>query len=104
LVVAAAEADALRARAPDGVELVDEDDRRRGLLGGLEQVADARRADADDRLDELRRGDREERHVRLPRDGLGQQRLAGAGLAGEQHATRDPAAELLVAGGVLEEV
>ena len=104
LVVAAAEAHAAGARAPDGVELVDEDDRRRGLLGGLEEVADARGADADDRLDELRRRDREERHPRLPRDGLGQQRLAGAGLAGEQDAARDPPAELAVAVGVLEEV
>jgi hypothetical protein len=53
LVVAAAEAAAARALAPDGVELVDEDDRGRGLLGLLEQVAHARRAHADDGLDEL---------------------------------------------------
>ena len=36
-------------------------------LAGLEQVAHARGADADDRLDELRRRDREERHARLAR-------------------------------------
>ena len=90
--------DAAGARAPDGVELVDEDDRRRGLLGGLEEVAHARGADADDRLDELRRRDREERHPRLARHGLGQQRLAGAGLAREQHAARDPPAELAGSG------
>ena len=34
----------------------------------------------------------------LPRHRLGQQRLAGAGLAGEQHAARDPAAELAGSG------
>ena len=54
LVVAAAQpADVARARPADRVELVDEDDRRGGLLGLLEEVAHARRADADDRLHEL---------------------------------------------------
>ena len=33
-----------------------------------------------------------------PATALGQQRLAGAGLAGEQHAARDPAAELAGSG------
>ena len=94
LVVAAAEAgDAGRARAADRVELVDEHDRRGGLLRLREQVAHARRADADDRLDELGRRHREERHVGLARDRPREQRLAGAGRAREQHAVRDPAAE-----------
>ena len=79
VVAAAGEAAAAGARAPDGVELVDEDDGRRGVLGLLEQVAHARGADAHDRLDELRRRDREERHAGLAGHGLGQQRLAGAG-------------------------
>ena len=104
LVVAAAEAGARRARAADRVELVDEDDRRGGLLGLLEEVADAARADADDRLDELRRGDGEERRARLARDRAREQRLAGAGRAGEQDALGDPAAELLVALRALQEV
>ena len=38
-----------------------------GLLGLLEEVAHARGADADDRLDELGGRDREERHARLAR-------------------------------------
>src|SRR5919108_251703 len=54
-----------RPGAPDRVELVDEDDRRLGLLGLLEQVTHARGADADDRLDELRRRGREERGLGL---------------------------------------
>ena len=79
LVVAAAEAgDARRARAADRVELVDEDDRRRGLLRLREEVAHARRADADDRLDELGRGHREERDVGLAGDRPREQRLARA--------------------------
>ena len=105
LVVAAAErARAARAAAADRVHLVDEDDRRRGFLGVLEQVAHARGADADDRLDELGRGDREERHARLPRDRAREQRLARARPARQQHAARDPPAEPLVLLRVLEEV
>ena len=87
LVVTAAHAGA--AVAADGVDLVDEDDRRGVLLGLLEQVADAGRADADEHLDEVGAGDRVERHARLARDRAGQQRLAGAGRAVEQHALGD---------------
>ena len=105
LVVAAAEAgDPRGPRAADRVELVDEDDRRRGLLRLLEQVADARGADADDRLDELRGRHREERRVRLAGDRAGEQRLAGAGRPREQHAVRDPRAERHVLLGVAQEV
>src|SRR4029453_6926259 len=97
LVVAAAEAGhSGRPRPPDGVQLVDEDDRGRGLLGLGEQVAHPRGSHADDRFDELRRGDREEGGVRLPGDSPREQRLAGARWAGEEDAARDPAAELAV--------
>ena len=54
-------------RPADGVQLVDEDDRRGYLLGLVEQVRRPAGAHADDHLDELRGGDREERHVRLAR-------------------------------------
>jgi hypothetical protein len=37
----------------DGVDLVREDDARRGLFRLLEEVAYARRADADEHLDEV---------------------------------------------------
>ena len=102
LVVAAAEAGA--AMAADGVDLVHEDDAGRVLLALLEQVAHARGADADEHLDEVRARDREERHVRLAGDGLGEQRLAGAGRADQQHALRDLAAELLELLRVLQEL
>ena len=75
-----------------------------GLLRLCEQVADARRADADDRLDELRGGDREEGHTCLARDGAREQRLAGPGQPRQQHAVRDPTAEPPVLVGMLEEV
>jgi hypothetical protein len=59
---------------------------------------------ADDHLDELGGAGREERHVGLTGDGPGQQGLAGAGRAGEEHALGQLGAELAVLGGVLEVV
>ena len=91
LVVAAAEAGA--ALAADRVDLVDEDDAGRVALGLVEQVAHAGGADADEHLDELGAGDREEGHAGLAGDGAGEQRLAGAGRADEQDAARDARAQ-----------
>src|SRR6266478_2819734 len=91
-VVAAAEARA--ALAADRVDLVDEHDAGRVLLRLLEHVAHARRADADEHFDEVRARDREERHLRLARDGAREQRLAGAWSAHHQHAARDAPAKL----------
>src|SRR5690606_39719799 len=51
------------ARAPDGVELVDEHDARRMAARLLEQLADARRAHAREHLDEIRSAGEEERHA-----------------------------------------
>ena len=93
LVIAAAEAGA--AMAADRVDLVDEDDAGRVLLRLLEHVAHARRADADEHLDEVGAGDGEERHVGLAGDGARQKRLAGAGRADQQHAARDAPAQPL---------
>ncbi len=102
LVVAAAHAGA--AVASDGVDLVDEDDGRGGLLGLLEQVADAAGADADEHLDEVGAGDREERDARLAGHGARQQRLAGAGRAVQQHALGDLRADRLELGRLGEEL
>ena len=102
LVVAAAEAGA--AMAADRVDLVDEDDAGRVLLALLEQVADARGADADEHLDEVGAADREERHVGFAGDRAREQRLAGSGRAHQQHALRNAAAELLELLRLLEEL
>src|SRR5262249_35687419 len=80
------------------------DDRRRALLRFLEEVADTRRADPDDRLDELGRGEREERHVGLTRNGARKERLARPGRPGKQHSMRDAAAEDAVLLRMSEEV
>ena len=102
LVVAAAQAGA--AVAADGVDLVHEDDAGRVLLGLLEEVAHAARADADEHLDEVRAGDREERDAGLARDGTSEQRLAGARRPVEQDALRNARAERLELLRVLEEL
>ena len=67
------------AMAADGVDLVHEDDAGRVLFRLLEEVADAAGADADEHLDEVRAGDREERHPGLAGNGAGEQRLTGSG-------------------------
>ena len=85
LVVAAETGAAMTANR---IDLVDEDDARRVLLRLVEHVADARSADADEHLDEVRARDREERNLALAGDRTGEQRLAGAGRADHQHATR----------------
>ena len=102
LVVPAAEAGA--ALAADRVDLVDEDDRGRLLARGLEEVAHAGGADADEHLHEVGAGDRHERHAGLAGDRAGDERLAGAGRADEQHALGDARADLLELARVLQEV
>ncbi len=102
LVVSAAHAGS--AVPADGVDLVDEDDRRGVLLGLLEQVAHPGGPDADEHLHEVRPGDRVEGHPCLAGDGAGEQRLAGAGGAVEQHALGDLGADGLELRGLLEEL
>ena len=94
LVVAADVAAA--AGLAEGVELVDEDDARRFLLGLLEHVAHAGRADADEHFDEVGTAEAEERHARFAGDRFGEQRFAGARRADQQHALGNAAAEHLV--------
>ena len=81
------------AAAPDGVELVDEDDA--GLVAArvLEQPPHARGADARVHLDEVRAAGEQERHTRLAGDGAREQRLAGSGRTDEQDALRDVTAD-----------
>ncbi len=102
LVVTAAHAGA--AMAADGVDLVDEDDRRGVRLGLLEEVTHAGGADTDEHLDEVGTGDRVERDARLAGDGAGEQRLARTGRAVEQDALGDLGADGLELRRLLEEL
>ena len=87
-----------------GVELVDEDDAGRLLLGLLEHVAHAGGADADEHFDEVGAAEAEKRHARLAGHRFGEQRLAGARRADQQHALGNAAAEHLVFLGRLQEL
>ena len=93
LVVAAAEAGTTM--AADGIDLIDEHDARGILLPLLEQVANARRADADEHLDEIGAADGKEWNVRLAGNGPRQQRFPRSRRAHEKDALRNAAAELL---------
>ena len=84
LVVAAVLAAA--ALLANGVDLVDEDDAGGLLLGLLEEVAHLARAHADEHFDKFRAGHREERHIRLAGDRLGEHRFTGSRRADEQNA------------------
>ena len=70
----------------------------------LEQLADARGADAGVHLDEVRAAGEQERHPRLAGNRARQQRLAGARRADEQHALRNAAADGLEPAGLAQEV
>ena len=92
------------ARAAHGVELVDEDDAGAVAAGFLEQLADARGADARIHLDEVGAARGDERHACLARHRSRQQRLAGAGRPHEQDAARNAAANRGELGRLLQEL
>ena len=87
-----------------GVDLVDEDDRRRVGLGLLEEVAHAAGADAHEHLDEVGARDRVEGHPGLAGDGAREERLAGAGRAVQEHTLGDLGADGLELGRLGEEL
>ena len=70
----------------------------------LEEVADARRADADEHFDEVGAADAEEGNVGLARDGSRKERLTRSGSAEQKHAARHSRAELREFRGVFEEL
>ncbi len=88
----------------DGVELVDEDDRRRVLSRFGEELANSCRAEAGEHLHERGGALREERRTRLVCDGLRQQRLSGSGRPVEEDALGHARTELLEALRIAEEV
>ena len=104
LLAATAAVDHPAPRPANRVELVDEDDGRGGLTSLLEQVAHATGAHAHDHLHELAGAHAEERHPGLAGDRLGEQRLARAGRADQQHAFGRGPAQPGVLLWVLQEV
>ena len=101
LIVAAAQA-----RAPlasHGVDLIDEHHRGGHLLGLLEEVPHPAGAHAHVQLHEVGAGDGQELDPGLPGHGLGQQGLAGARRAHQQHALGDPGPQFQILFGLFEE-
>mmetsp|Transcript_29700 Transcript_29700/g.86530 ORF Transcript_29700/g.86530 Transcript_29700/m.86530 type:complete len:334 (-) Transcript_29700:476-1477(-) len=88
--------------APHGIDFVDEDDARRPFLGRFEHVSHPPRSYADVHLLELRTRRVEKGHPCFSRDGPGKQRLARAGRAHEQDATRHLPTQASEFCGVLE--
>ena len=60
------------AMTTNGVDFVNENNRRTMRFGLIEQVAHARSADADEHFHEVRAGNMEERHARFARNGARQ--------------------------------
>src|SRR5256885_11432200 len=88
----------------DGVELVDEHDRRGVAAGDPEQAPDPGRAEAGEHLDERGRRLGVERGARLVGDGLGEQCLAGPGRTVEEDALGHGGADLAKPRGVAQVV
>src|SRR5207253_11509104 len=82
------------AMAADGVDFIDEDDARGVFLALLKEIANARSADADEHLDEVRAGDREKRRVRFAGNCAREERLARSRRSHQQNALRNLSAEL----------
>ena len=90
--------------ASDCVYLINEDDGRCLFLSLLEQVADSRRTNADEHLNEVRTAYREKRSANFAGNRLCKQSLTCSGRANEQNALRNSRAYLAVLAGVLQEV
>ncbi len=102
LVVTAAETRA--PVAPDGVDLVDEENARRVLLALVEEVPHAGGPHADEHLDEIRSAHREERHVGLAGHRLGEKRFPRPRRPEQEGPLRDPAAKSLKFLGIAEKL
>src|SRR5207249_5145278 len=95
---------AAHAGGADRVELVDEDDRGRVLARLLEELANARGAEAGEHLDEGGRARGVEVRPRLVGDGLREQRLPGSRRPVEQDPLRNLRAQPLETATVTQEV
>ena len=93
LVVSAAEASTTVTAY--SVNFIDKDDARGVLFALLEEIADARGADADEHFDEVRTGDGEKGDVGFAGDSAGEEGLAGSRRPDEQNALGDAAAKAL---------
>ena len=87
-----------------GIDLVNEHNAGRILLCLGKQITYTAGADTDEHLDEIRTGNREERHARFPGNGFGQQRFAGSGRTHQDHTLRDPCPDFGIFGRIFQEI
>ncbi len=88
----------------DRVDLIDENDAGMILLRILKKITDTGGADTDEHLDEIRAGNREERHTCLSRNSFCDQGLARSGRSYKQDTFRDACSESSVFCRVSEEI
>ena len=88
----------------DRIDLVNEDDAGRLLLGLVEHVAHARCTDTYEHLNEVGTGDREKRDLGFACNGLRQQRFTRSWRADHQHAARNAPAEPLELAWIAQEL
>ena len=77
------------------INLIDEDDAGRMLFGLLKHVTDTAGTNTHKHFHKVRAGNAEERHLGLPRNGLGQQGFTRTGRTDHQHAAGNLAAQAL---------
>ena len=82
------------ALAPQGIDLIEKEDAGRVLLGVTKQISNARGADANEHLDEVRAAQREVGNARFAGDCPREQGLPGAGWANQEDPARHPGPEL----------
>ena len=97
-------ADTSATLAADRIDLIDEHDAWCILLGLIKQITHTGGTDTDEHLDEVRTGNREERHACLTGYGTGQQGLTSTRRAKEQNALRNPGSKVVVLLRMLEEL
>ena len=89
---------------PDGVDLIDEDDRRGPLSGVGEQIPHPGRTDTNEHLDKARAAESEKRYASLAGDRSREQSFSGPGRAHHEHSLRTDRARGRIALRMLEEV
>ena len=92
------------AMTTDRIDLIDKNDTRRMLFRLLEHIANPRRTDTDEHFDEVRTGNRKERHLRFTGDCPGKQRFTRARRTDHQHALRNLAAQALKLRRILQKL
>src|SRR5262245_56626529 len=80
---------------PNGIDLINKDDARRGVFTLIEHVAHARCADADKHLNKVRAADRKEWNIRFTRNSACEKRFTSARRPDHQDALGNASTQFL---------